>query len=165
MTPLATLADVEARLGRDLTTTEEAKADPGLIEEASVKVLAYLGRSEDFYATVEIPATVKIVASRMVARCLEQSGAGIVPGVQQAGQTAGIFSQQTTFIAGSSNGSPWLTRADMADLDNVTGANKAFAVDTAPSNLELHADTCALRFGGTYCSCGVDIAGYPIYGV
>lgn len=165
MVPLATVADVEARLGRSLTTAEDAKADPGLLEEASVKVIAYLGRAEDYYDALAIPSTVKIVTSRMVARCLEQSAAGVVPGMQQAGQTAGIFSQQTTFVAGSSNGSPWLTRADMADLDNVIGANKAFAVDTAPTNLELHAEECALRFGGTYCSCGADIAGVPIFGV
>ena len=29
----------------------------------------------------------------------------------------------------------------------------------------IHADTCALRFGANYCSCGADIAGFPIYEV
>lgn len=40
----------------------------------------------------------------------------------------------------------------------------AFSVDTALGGATIHADTCALNFGATYCSCGADIAGYPLYG-
>lgn len=39
----------------------------------------------------------------------------------------------------------------------------AFSLDTAPSLSGAHAPWCALAFGGNYCSCGADIAGYPIY--
>lgn len=165
MTPLATVTDVETRLGRSLTTAESTKVDPGLLEEASVKALAYMGYAEDFYDGSTVPTTVTIVVSRMVARVIEQATSGIVPGTQQAGQTAGIFSQQTTFVAGSSNGSPWLTRSDKSDLDSARGANKAFSVDTAPTALSIHAETCGLYFGATFCTCGADIAGYPIFGV
>lgn len=28
----------------------------------------------------------------------------------------------------------------------------------------VHADWCSINFGATYCSCGADIAGYPIFG-
>ena len=42
-------------------------------------------------------------------------------------------------------------------------AGKAYAIDTAPSLGGLHMPWCALNFGATYCSCGVDIAGEPIY--
>lgn len=45
--------------------------------------------------------------------------------------------------------------------DDTTG--KAFAVDTVADCGE-HAETCSLNFGASYCSCGVDIAGYPIFG-
>jgi hypothetical protein len=38
-----------------------------------------------------------------------------------------------------------------------------FAVDTAPADLTGHAPWCALAFAAAYCSCGADIAGYPIY--
>lgn len=38
----------------------------------------------------------------------------------------------------------------------------AFSVDTVGS-ASLHLPWCALYFGATYCSCGVDIAGYPIF--
>lgn len=41
----------------------------------------------------------------------------------------------------------------------------AFSIDTAPSLSGMHADWCSLIFGATYCSCGADIAGYPIYEV
>jgi hypothetical protein len=38
----------------------------------------------------------------------------------------------------------------------------AFSVDTAPC-LSVHSPICSLAFGATYCSCGADIAGYPLY--
>lgn len=141
MTPLASSADVVTRLGRALTTPETTKVT-GLLEEASVKVLAHLGKGETYYAALAIPATVTIVTSRMVARVLEQAAAGVVPGAQQTGVTTGPFSNQTTFVAGSSNGSPWLTRSDRADLNNAIGANKVFAVDRlATSYYDVATDT------------------------
>lgn len=38
----------------------------------------------------------------------------------------------------------------------------AFSLDTLPQR-SAHLPWCNLMFGATYCSCGVDIAGYPIY--
>lgn len=45
-------------------------------------------------------------------------------------------------------------------LTSPTGG--AYSVDTVGTGT-IHADWCALTFGATYCSCGADIAGYPIY--
>lgn len=42
---------------------------------------------------------------------------------------------------------------------------KAFAVDTVAGIAVIHAPWCALNMGANYCSCGADIAGYPIYEV
>lgn len=39
----------------------------------------------------------------------------------------------------------------------------AFAIDTAPALCGPHLPWCSLTFGATYCSCGTDIAGHPIY--
>ena len=39
---------------------------------------------------------------------------------------------------------------------------KAFDIDTTSTSV-LHLPWCSLYFGATYCSCGVDIAGEPIY--
>ena len=42
------------------------------------------------------------------------------------------------------------------------GEAKAFSIDTAPSG-SAHLPWCDLYFGSASCSCGTDIAGYPIY--
>lgn len=39
---------------------------------------------------------------------------------------------------------------------------QAFSIDTAPAT-SGHMPWCDLMFGGASCSCGVDLAGYPIY--
>lgn len=42
----------------------------------------------------------------------------------------------------------------------------AFAVDTVGVPTLVHADTCALHFGGAYCSCGAVLTGlFPLYEV
>ena len=43
------------------------------------------------------------------------------------------------------------------------GGRLAFAVNTAPARGTAHLSWCDLMLGGTTCSCGADIAGYPIY--
>jgi hypothetical protein len=43
-------------------------------------------------------------------------------------------------------------------------ADKAYSYDTVPKHTN-HDAACSLNFGATYCSCGADIAGRPIYGV
>ena len=42
------------------------------------------------------------------------------------------------------------------------GGRQAFSVDTAPAS-SAHLPWCSLMLGALYCSCGVDIAGVPIY--
>ena len=39
---------------------------------------------------------------------------------------------------------------------------QAYAVDTVGTST-THVDWCSLAFGATYCSCGADLAGSPIY--
>lgn len=48
-------------------------------------------------------------------------------------------------------------------LSPSSGGGKAFAVDSLPSDVTIHAETCALNFGALYCSCGADIAGFPLF--
>lgn len=50
-------------------------------------------------------------------------------------------------------------------LLGLTDDSGAFAIDMTPGVSAIHDLACSLRFGATYCSCGADIAGYPIYGV
>lgn len=51
----------------------------------------------------------------------------------------------------------------LQDICKTATTSGAFSVDTAPSASGLHEPWCSLYFGATYCSCGVDIAGEPIY--
>lgn len=44
-----------------------------------------------------------------------------------------------------------------------TGGGKAFTIDTTPSIWSAHLPWCSGSMGALYCSCGVDIAGHPIY--
>ena len=47
-------------------------------------------------------------------------------------------------------------------LLGLTETSGAFTIDTLGTT-SIHQPWCSLNFGGTYCSCGADIAGYPIY--
>lgn len=47
-------------------------------------------------------------------------------------------------------------------LLGLTEQGGAFTIDMAPTGTG-HLPWCALNFGATYCSCGTDIAGYPIF--
>jgi len=42
-------------------------------------------------------------------------------------------------------------------------ASGAFSVDMLGPRSGAHLPWCSLMLGATYCSCGVDIAGYPIF--
>ena len=101
-------------------------------------------------------ARVKLVVSRMVIRALRNP--------DNIRQTAsGPFS---TTYAGDEPGGLQLTDADRKLLGVVSLEEEqaAFTVDTYPAVYVIHAETCALRFGAAYCSCGATIAGVPIYG-
>ena len=49
------------------------------------------------------------------------------------------------------------------NLLGLTDPSGAFSIDMVGSD-SLHGVGCSLMFGALYCSCGTDIAGYPIYG-
>jgi hypothetical protein len=53
---------------------------------------------------------------------------------------------------------------DLQAICKTAGAEgrQAFSIDTAPACSD-HLPWCSLMMGATYCSCGVDIAGEPIY--
>jgi len=160
---LATQADVVARLGRPLSEAEQARTDPGLLDEASALVTGYLGG--DPTGTDGVPATVAIVVSRMVARVLSQDSGDFATAETN---TAGPFSQTRQFTPGSTSGAPWLSAADKTMLKPFRVAGDAFSIDTAPRG-SVHSEICSannyvnLPYWHAYCTCGADIAGEPIY--
>lgn len=65
----------------------------------------------------------------------------------------------------SSRGHVTITDPQWAFL-GLRNKSAAFSVDMAGKpGLQEHAPWCDLWFGGADCSCGVTLAGYPIYGV
>lgn len=109
MPRVATPTDVEKRLGRDLNDDELAVVE-GLLEEAEVLVEGYLGRIPE-----PVPRRVSVVASRMVARVLEQPDAEAFY-AESVQHSAGPFSETKRYSTGASGGSPWLTAADKQSL-------------------------------------------------
>ena len=80
-------------------------------------------------------------------------------------QTAGPYSV-TTDTRQRSGFNLWPSEIDaLQALCRDSTPAGAFAVDTAPGVSSIHAAWCALAFGATYCSCGADIAGYPLFEV
>lgn len=112
MPRVATPTDVEKRLGRDLEDDELAVVE-GLLEEAEVLVEGYLGRIPE-----PVPRRVSVVASRMVARVLEQPDAEAFY-AESVQHSAGPFSETKRYSTGASGGSPWLTAADKQALRRV----------------------------------------------
>lgn len=53
----------------------------------------------------------------------------------------------------------WWTLLGLTDPDD----SGAFSIDMIPPVGSQHLPWCSLAFGATFCSCGVDIAGKPIF--
>lgn len=83
-------------------------------------------------------------------------------------QAAGPFSLGETIDTRQRTGFN-LWPSEITDLQAICSTEapakrEAFSFDTAPSaGLSAHLPWCNLAFGATYCSCGVDIAGEPIF--
>ena len=111
---LASVTDVERRLGRELDEAELSRTE-GLLEEASVLVEEYLNQTPD-----PVPDAVRVVTSRMVARVLSApKGTGataLAPGQTSATMSMGVFSRSANFEPGSTSGGPWLEAKDKASL-------------------------------------------------
>lgn len=76
-------------------------------------------------------------------------------------ESAGPFSQSVD-TRSRTGMNPW--PSEIQRLQDICSAGKsgAFSIDTAPT-ASLHLPWCDLYFGGTSCSCGVALSGYPIF--
>lgn len=103
-------------------------------------------------------AEAKLILIGAVKRWVE-AGAGSF-----AQQTAGPFSVSTdTRQRAGFN----LWPSEIQGLQDICSSGSvgrtAFSIDTVPADDATHADWCSVNFGAAYCSCGADIAGFPIY--
>lgn len=89
------------------------------------------------------------------------SGSGALT---QESETTGPFATSKTVDTRQGERRSLFWPSEINDLERLCKAfTGAYAVDTAPGAGDAHSETCSLRFGADYCSCGVDVAGYPIY--
>ena len=103
-TTYATVADVQARLLRDLSTDEETLCGT-LLEDAAVIIDAYNARAA--------ADAKKLVSCRLVLRALGGGeDSGIPLGATQGSQTALGYSQSWTIGSGGSAGEMYLGRLD-----------------------------------------------------
>lgn len=80
-------------------------------------------------------------------------------GMETIQQSGGPF--QVTMKPVNPNGDFYLTKQEKRALG--AGVQRAFGVQIAGFAASIHLPWCSLNFGATYCSCGADIAGEPIY--
>lgn len=155
--PYATTADLVARW-RPLTVSETGTATV-LLGDASVKIRAEFPDVDERIAadpqTLD-PDVPKMVVCAMVKRAmLAGTDEAVAASVQEA---AGPFSRSTTFV--NPTGDLYLTSAERRMLR--TRVQQAFTVRMG-YEASQHLPWCASMFGALYCSCGVDIAGTPIF--
>lgn len=150
--PFATLEELKARWP-DFPVGADAHATV-LLEDASQFILDTVPS-----AALASESTRRRIVCAVVRRAIpSQSG---YDGMESVQESAGPFSQ--TFKPVNPAGDFYLTKAEKQALG--AGAQKAFGIQIAGGCGPIHLPWCNLNFGATYCSCGTDIAGEPIYEV
>jgi hypothetical protein len=149
--PFASLAELKERWP-DFPVGAEAHATV-LLEDASQFILDTVST-----AGLASASTRRRIVCSVVRRAIpSQDG---MDGMESIQESTGPFSQ--TFKPVNPSGDFYLTKSEKQALG--FGAQRAFGVQIADVSTIIHAPWCSLNFGATYCSCGADIAGAPIYG-
>ena len=106
------------------------------------------------------PSTRRRVVCAVVRRSMEASTADH-SGLSQFNVGTGPFSMGGS--PANPHGDFYLTKNEKRALGD--GQQKAFGIQVTGQvlGLDQHRPWCSLMFGATYCSCGADIAGEPIY--
>lgn len=137
-------------------TIEQAKLAAMIADATAMAILAAPCLADEQALTAEQLAQAKALIRSAILRW-NDAGTG---SVQQ--ETAGPFSVSFSQQARKSLFAPdEVKRLQGICRDTSTGG--AFSIDTAPQTATIHADICNLNLGASWCSCGADIAGHPIY--
>lgn len=117
----------------------------------------------DSGAEPDLQETVVDVVTAMVMRVFRNpSGHRSVTGQETTGQ----FSGSNTITFGGDNPGALALLDEERDALRPVGSSKsgqAFNVAVGGSHTVQHLPWCSLWFTGKWCSCGADIAGFPIY--
>ena len=111
----------------------------------------------------DLADTVVDVVSAMVARVFRNpSGHRSVSGQETTGQFSG---SNTITFGGDNPGALGLLDEERDALrpPDAPRGGQAFSIGVAPAGATDHLPWCSLWFTGKWCSCGADIAGFPIY--
>lgn len=147
--PFATLQEFKDRWP-DMPTGADAHASV-LLEDASQFILDTVPT-----AALAAEATRRRIVCAVVRRAMPDPSTN---GMESVQETTGPFSM--TLKPVNPAGDFYLTKQEKSALG--AGVQKAFGVQIAGPISGVHLPWCDLNFGGTTCSCGVDIAGEPIY--
>lgn len=146
--PFASVEELKARWP-DFPVGGEVYAGT-LLEDASQFILDTVPTAAD-----ASEATRRRIVCAVVRRAMPVEDAGI----ESIQHSAGPFAE--TVKPTNPNGDFYLTKQEQKALGS--GAQRAFGVSIAGASCSPHVPWCNLNFGATYCSCGADIAGEPIY--
>ena len=149
--PFATLTELKQRWP-DFPAGADEHAET-LLDDASEFIVDMVPA-----AVNSSPGTRRRVVCAVVRRSMEAS---LATGSVQTTMTAGPFNINQS--PANPHGDFYLTKNEKKALGH--GQQKAFSVTVGPARADLsaHRPWCSLMFGATYCSCGADIAGEPIY--
>lgn len=149
--PFATLTELKQRWP-DFPSGADEHAET-LLDDASEFILDMVPAAAN-----ASPGTRRRIVCAVVRRSMEAS---LATGSVQTTMTAGPFNINQS--PANPHGDFYLTKNEKRSLGY--GQQKAFSVKVGPdpSDLAAHRAWCSLMFGATYCSCGADIAGEPIY--
>lgn len=149
----------------------EAKADAMIADAESMAILTapclpgLTAEPEGETPEAEALRLAKLAAVKAILRGAilrwEDAGSGAL---QTQQEQTGPFGVQTTVAPQVRKSMFW--PSELEQLQGICSSGEkgsAFILDTAPSDLGAHLPWCALVLGATYCSCGVDIAGVPIF--
>lgn len=148
--PFASLDELKQRWP-DFPVGADAHATV-LLEDASQFILDTVPS-----AGLAVPATRRRIVCAVVRRAMPDADG--MDGMESVQQTGGPFS--VTMKPVNPAGDFYLTKQERKALGD--GAQRAFGVQIAGTSTSAHLPWCSLNMGATYCSCGVDIAGEPIY--
>jgi hypothetical protein len=150
--PFATLEELKERWP-DFPAGADAHAQI-VLEDASQFILDMVPSAAD-----ASPSTRRRVVCAVARRSMEASASGM-SGAATYQATTGPFNTSVTPV--NPNGDFYLTKAEKKALGD--GAQKVSSVLLmADQGLSAHRPWCSLYFAASYCSCGVDIAGEPIF--
>lgn len=127
-TPYAELEDLQGRFPRDLTASEESRAET-LLEDASFWLGVWVpGLLEVIDSNEQVAQAAKLVVVSMVKRSILAEAASLEadPSVESITEGAGIYNRAIRYR--SPDGNLWISSRELEDLLALLMSNRASAV-------------------------------------